>query len=281
MSATRESLVRRFFLHPFGGLSLLIVLAIFVIGVLAHAVTPDPEGWGEVLGSILLGLYLLVSLARHTKKQGKKVAALLLGVLVVFVPALGFGYHLFTVWANAQFEAPADCQQDLVEIEGESGARLRHPALGFSIPHPGQRFHRDEELEADLRQAHARSEEGPFTHINAWSASEQRERVVVLLLTGRPGSNELDWPLFTRSFRQSAQSGGVELNTLRERRRPPSLELSQTLEGQLFGYTLLRGFQPPERATWYRSGWYVVQVSVMSADPEPLRTVVEGFEVTQ
>jgi hypothetical protein len=163
-----------------------VVLVIAAGGIIAaSAGNADPEKIGEGTGRFALFALVLGVGISYLFQTGKRT----LGWVAAAILFAGIaGLTVFAITYEREPAPPLTASDraplELVEVGGER--RLRHPAFGFSILHPGPTFTMSPEMAGQMKKAL----NDPSTQFHAWADMGAGSILVVGLVNGRGTSRE-------------------------------------------------------------------------------------------
>jgi len=258
--------------------ALLAFVVVLVLGVAAFALLAPPQAdakmFGEGIGRLSVFCAAAAFLASWLRQTGRRTMAI--AVIAVFGTLLG-ALFVFLVVASRHRGAgtPALTAAERVPllIVDENGERrLKHPAFGFSLLHPGPGFQES----ADVVKAMGMQADGA-TQVYGFMEERSRSAVVVSVMKGMGGSkfalaNHIDGVL--RGV-QHALAGNGQLRILRkdtvweERAHVGRLSVAvgDGMRLDLAAYAVERAAQPP----------FIVDIIVASPEPQRFAAMLSSF----
>jgi hypothetical protein len=211
--------------------------------------------------------------ASWLRQTGRRRVAIGL-VVALFVVGAGISAALIGLAPGKRKPDPLTSAEKapLVVVDEGGQRRLRHPALGFSILHPGPGFRESAEVTAAIRRAG----DDPETHAYGFMDPDSRSTLVIALMKGMGGSRAaLSEHLDGLQRGMAGSVGSTELRwvgkqvTWDDRRRVGRLSalVAGTVHVEVAAYALESPGRPP----------FIVNLTMSAADADRPAAVLASF----
>jgi hypothetical protein len=257
--------------------ALLAMVAVVVLGAAGFGWLARPASnatkFGEGVGRLAGFTGVIAFAVSWLRQTGRRKAGL--GVAIGVATLIGAGFAALVMTRSAHPTVPlTEAERVPLVIVDEGGERrLRHPAFGFSILHPGATFREA----PDVAQAMEGAGRDPATQHYGFSDPDDRSALVISVMKGMGGTRaslveHVDG--FQRGFASMPASAaalqwtGKEITWDAGRHEA---HLGATFGGgmrlELAAYAVMRAGQPP----------FIVNVMVMAPRPDLLAKLLASF----